>query len=198
MCLGALRGEHSLKVARSARAVRAQCKDSPFVGFASFIACANMGVNLKFSSSHGLLVFACTWKCGRRSRCTHTMCMPTCVPVVVCVARKLRPCPNYSGCRDRNNSVHWGSLYKGGGVPLASVGNVPTRWNYPCHPDALILLSPPRPFLPGLVRYTVGNPNQTQQQKTYGNRYTSLLRHMAPTQTHPPQNRRPPFWLHAG
>ena len=29
MCLGALRGEHSLKVARSARAVRAQCKDSP-------------------------------------------------------------------------------------------------------------------------------------------------------------------------
>ena len=31
MCLGALRGEHSLKVARSARAVRAQCKDSPLV-----------------------------------------------------------------------------------------------------------------------------------------------------------------------
>ena len=29
MCLGALRAEHSLKVARSARDVRAQCKDSP-------------------------------------------------------------------------------------------------------------------------------------------------------------------------
>ena len=29
MCLGALWGEHSLKVARSAREVRAQCKDSP-------------------------------------------------------------------------------------------------------------------------------------------------------------------------
>ena len=30
VCLGALRGEHSLKVARSAGAVRAQCKDSPY------------------------------------------------------------------------------------------------------------------------------------------------------------------------
>ena len=73
-----------------------------------------MGVNLKFSCSHGFLVFACTWKCGRRSRCTHTMRMRMCVLVVVCVARKLRPCPSYSGCRDRNNSVHWRSLYKGG------------------------------------------------------------------------------------
>ena len=43
------------------------------------------------------------------------MRMRTCVPVVVCVARKLRPCPSYSGRRDRNNSVHWRSLYKGGG-----------------------------------------------------------------------------------
>ena len=70
-----------------------------FVGFASFIACANMGVNLKFSCSQGFLVFARNWKCGRRSRCAHTMCMRTCVPVVVCVARKLRPCPSYSGQR---------------------------------------------------------------------------------------------------
>ena len=88
--------------------------------FASFIACANMGLNLKFSCSHGFLVFACTWKCGRRSRCTHTMRMRTCVPVVVCVARKLRPCPSYSGCRDRNNSVHWRSLHKGGGGVFGS------------------------------------------------------------------------------
>ena len=29
VCLGALRGEHSLKVGRSAHTVRAQCKDSP-------------------------------------------------------------------------------------------------------------------------------------------------------------------------
>ena len=77
-----------------------------------------MGVNLKFSCSQGFLVFACTWKCGRRSRCTHTMRMRTCVPIVVCVARKLRPCPSYSGRRDRNNSVQWRSLYKGGGVTL--------------------------------------------------------------------------------
>ena len=45
-------------------------------------------------------MFACTWKCGRRSRRTHTMRMHTGVPVVVCVARKLRPCPSYSGRRD--------------------------------------------------------------------------------------------------
>ena len=54
-------------------------------------------------------------ECGQRSRCTHTMRARTCVSVVVCVARKLRPCPSYSGRRDRNNSVHWRSLYKGGG-----------------------------------------------------------------------------------
>ena len=40
----------------------------------------------------------------------------TCVSVVVFIARKLRPCPSYSRRRDRNNSVHWRSLYKGGGV----------------------------------------------------------------------------------
>ena len=61
------------------------------------------------------LVFAYTWKCGRRSRCTHTMRARTYVSVVVCVALKLRPCPSYSGRRERNNSVHWRSLYKGGG-----------------------------------------------------------------------------------
>ena len=49
------------------------------------------------------------------------MRMRTCVPVVVCVARKPRPCPSYSGCRDRNNSVHWRSLYKGGGGRVISV-----------------------------------------------------------------------------
>ena len=38
----------------------------------------------------------------------------TCVSVVVFIARKLRPCPSYSRRRDRNNSVHWRSLYKGG------------------------------------------------------------------------------------
>ena len=74
-----------------------------------------MGVNLKISCSQGCLVFACTWKCGQRSRCTHTMRARTFVWVAVCVSRKLRPCPSYSGRRDRNNSVHWRSLYKGGG-----------------------------------------------------------------------------------
>ena len=74
-----------------------------------------MGVNLKFSCSQGCLVFAYTWKCGQRSRCTHAMRARTFVLVAVCVSRKLRPCPSYSGCRDRNNSIHWRSLYKGGG-----------------------------------------------------------------------------------
>ena len=84
-----------------------------FVGFAFFIACANMGVNLKILCSQGCLVFAHTWKCGQRSRCTHTMCARTFVSVAVSVSRKLRLCPSYSGRRDRNNSVHWRSLYKG-------------------------------------------------------------------------------------
>ena len=35
------------------------------------------------------------------------------VLVVVCVARKLRPCPSYSRRRDRINLGHWRSLYKG-------------------------------------------------------------------------------------
>ena len=74
-----------------------------------------MGVNLKFSCSQGCLVFAYTWKCGQRSRCTHTTRARTFVSVAGCVSRKLRPCPSYSGRRDRNNSVHWRSLYKGGG-----------------------------------------------------------------------------------
>ena len=34
--------------------------------------------------------------------------------VVVCVARKLRPCPSYSRRRDRNNLGLWCSLYRGG------------------------------------------------------------------------------------
>ena len=42
----------------------------------------------------------------------------TCVSVVVFIARKLRPCPSYSRRRDRNNSVHGRSLYKGGGGRL--------------------------------------------------------------------------------
>ena len=35
--------------------------------------------------------------------------------VVICVARKLRPCPGYSRRRDRINLGLWRSLYKGGG-----------------------------------------------------------------------------------
>ena len=45
------------------------------------------------------------------------------------------------------------------------------------------ILSPRAVFLPGLVRYTIGNPNQTRQQKTCGNRYTSLR--PRPRHTHP-------------
>ena len=39
----------------------------------------------------------------------------TCVSVVACVARKLRPCPSYTRRRDRINLGLWRSLYKGGG-----------------------------------------------------------------------------------
>ena len=41
---------------------------------------------------------------------------------VVCVARKPRPCPSYSRRRDRNNCVHWRSLYKGGGGTWGQCG----------------------------------------------------------------------------
>ena len=37
----------------------------------------------------------------------------TCVSVVVCVVRKLRPCLSYSRRRDRINLGLWRSLYKG-------------------------------------------------------------------------------------
>ena len=37
------------------------------------------------------------------------------VLVVVCVGRKPRPCPSYSGRRDRINLGLWRSLDKGGG-----------------------------------------------------------------------------------
>ena len=41
---------------------------------------------------------------------------PTCVSVVVCVARKPRPCLSYSWRRDRINLVPLCSYYKGGGM----------------------------------------------------------------------------------
>ena len=43
---------------------------------------------------------------------------PTCVSVVVCVARKPRPCLSYSRRRDRINLVLLRSYYKGGGGVL--------------------------------------------------------------------------------
>jgi len=129
--------------------------------------CANMGVNLKISCSQGFLVFACTWKCGQRSRCTHTMRARTCVSVVVCVARKLRPCPSYSGRRDRNNSVHWRSLYKGGGVTEPKHGAVR---QYPLH-------SAPQPFSQSL------NVSQAQAASLTGPRRQS--RESRALQVHP-------------
>ena len=66
-----------------------------------------------------VLAFACLGEHGWRLRCTHTMHSFMCLSVVVCVARKLRPCPSYSRRRDRINLVLWRSLYKGGGVGFA-------------------------------------------------------------------------------
>ena len=106
-----------------------------------------LGVNLKFSCSQGFLVFACTWKCGRRSKCTHTMRMRTCVSVVVCVACKLRPCPSFSGCRDRNNSLH--SLYKGEGGYQIRLGQcMASGWVRPCRIEKLLALSKRQTYMP--------------------------------------------------
>ena len=69
----------------------------------------------------------------------------------------------------------------------------------PCQGLTLILLSLLHPFQPGLVHCAPRKPNPTQQQKTCGKRCTFLRRKEALTQTHPPQNQRPPPpWLHTG
>ena len=70
--------------------------------------------------------------------------------VIVCVARKLHPCPSYSRRRDRNNSVHWRGLYKGGGVQTrvshaASCQCVPVS---PGGPTLFTTLPPPPPCNP--------------------------------------------------
>ena len=39
-----------------------------------------------------------------------------CVQATPMCCVQATPCPSYSRRRDRNNSVHWHSLYKGGGV----------------------------------------------------------------------------------
>ena len=88
-----------------------------FMGFSSFIACENMGVNLKFSCPKNVLVFACL--CGWRLRCTHTLHARTCLPVGVGVVRKLRPCLSYNGRRERINSVLLCILHKGWGGIVA-------------------------------------------------------------------------------
>ena len=54
------------------------------------------------------------------------------VSVVVCVARKLRPCPSYSRRRDRINLGLWRSLYRGGGIRYPS-----------CRAQSLTLQAPP-------------------------------------------------------
>ena len=60
--------------------------------------------------------------CALCARCLHQLTMQSSlfdpgrpVLVVVCVARKLRPCPSYSRHTDRINLGLWRSLYKGGG-----------------------------------------------------------------------------------
>ena len=50
----------------------------------------------------------------------------TCMSVVECIVRKLRPCNSHSRRRDRINSVLWRSYYKRGGgttVPRGAVGD---------------------------------------------------------------------------
>ena len=55
----------------------------------------------------------------------------TCMSVVVCVVRKLRPCNSYSRRRDRINSVLWRSYYKGGGG-TARLGKYLHGWLREC------------------------------------------------------------------
>ena len=73
------------------------------------------------------------YPCALYSPCLHQLTMQSSlfelgrpVSVVVCVARKLRPCPSYSRRRDRINLGLWRSLYKVGGgtyLVLLSISN---------------------------------------------------------------------------
>ena len=60
-----------------------------------------MGVNLKFHVTKIFLCLHAFWEREWRLRCTHTIRSLTCVSLVVCVARKLRPYQSYSRRGDR-------------------------------------------------------------------------------------------------
>ena len=69
----------------------------------------------------------------------HVACS---VSAVVCAACKPRPCPSYSRRRDRNNCVHWHSLYREGGVRFF----VPPVGRMECASDAEMETKPVRPL----------------------------------------------------
>ena len=70
-----------------------------------------------------------THPCDPENRVLHPIHIPlpgaTCVSVVVCVARKPRPCPCYSRRRDRINLGLLRSYYRGGGGTVFQYTGVP-------------------------------------------------------------------------
>ena len=90
------------------------CKKGFQAAFVMLHCLCEHGCEHEFPCFKHFLVFACLWEHGWRLRCTHTMRSLACVSVVACVVCKLRPCPSYSGRRDRINLGLWRSLYKGG------------------------------------------------------------------------------------
>ena len=111
------------------------------------------------------------YPCALYSPCLRQLTMqsslfePGCpVLVVVCVARKLHPCPSYSRRRDRINLGLWRSLYKGGGYarsrPAEGFINdmfLATALCVPCDPSLRVALQGGNGG-PSLVGHPNGSP----------------------------------------
>ena len=69
----------------------------------------------------------------------HVACARVCQQLY---ARKPRPCPSYSRRRDRNDCVHWRSLYKGGWGYVSPKQGSSHMWEPP-HTPAVIRVPHP-------------------------------------------------------
>ena len=88
------------------------------------------------------------------------------VSVVLCVARKLRPCPSYSRRTYRINLGLWRSLYKGGGYMCLEVSS-----RCPPPPGSIHKLTPASQFLCGMVTSSVATSSPIPRPKTCASRF---------------------------
>ena len=89
--------------------------------------------------------------------CIPLSCTRTCVSVVVCGARELRPCLSYSRRRGRVDLGLFRSLEGGGGFPNTQTSGY-TRKYQPAHLLGLYCPAPPPPPGPAAVLCTFADP----------------------------------------